>query len=192
MTSADNIITIVSGLPRSGTSMMMRILDCGGMEAVTDEIRKADIDNPRGYYEFEIAKKIKTDVSWLPGTRGKAFKMVSMLLYHLPATYRYHVVFMRREMHEILASQAKMLRRMGKEPQPGEDARIATLFEQHLEEVQDWLRQQPHIRTLYVWYGDVMSDTQNSMQRIAEFLGRPLDVQAMTAVVDPDLYRNRT
>jgi len=109
------IITIVSGLPRSGTSMMMNMLEKGGMEALTDNIRKADEDNPKGYFEFEKVKKIKEDSSWLEKTRGKVFKMVSMLLYELPLTYKYRIIFMKRDMDEMLSSQRKMLEREGKE-----------------------------------------------------------------------------
>src|SRR5271169_2606440 len=107
-------ITIVSGLPRSGTSLMMQMLDNGGVTVVTDNVRAADTDNPRGYYEFEQVKKIKEDVSWLPETRGKAFKMVSQLLYELPSSQRYRIIFMERDMDEMLLSQEKMLARLNK------------------------------------------------------------------------------
>src|ERR1700730_18485992 len=89
-------IIIVSGLPRSGTSLMMQMLDRGGVEVVTDNLRTADTDNPKGYYEFEQVKTIKRDTTWLPATRGKAFKMVSQLLYHLPPVETYRVIFMER------------------------------------------------------------------------------------------------
>ena len=112
-------IIIVSGLPRSGTSLMMQMLHAGGIEVVTDQIREADVDNPRGYFEFETAKTVKSDASWIPSTRGKAFKMVSQLLYHLPASERYRVLFMRRNMEEILDSQEKMLARRDIEPELG-------------------------------------------------------------------------
>ncbi|MGO9469165.1 MAG: hypothetical protein ACLQVF_33985 [Isosphaeraceae bacterium] len=111
-------IIIVSGLPRSGTSLMMQMLDQGGVEIVTDNIRRADTDNPRGYYELEQVKKIKNDVSWLPATRGKAFKMVSQLLYELPPTEEYRVIFMERDLDEMLVSQEKMLARLNKPAAP--------------------------------------------------------------------------
>src|SRR6516162_8939972 len=116
----DSEITIVSGLPRSGTSLMMQMLDYGGMEVVTDNIRTADTDNPKGYYEYEIVKKIKQDISWLPATRGKAFKMVSQLLYDLPANETYRIIFMERDMDETLLSQEKMLQRLGRPAAPRE------------------------------------------------------------------------
>src|SRR5437660_7651564 len=109
----DSEIIIVSGLPRSGTSLMMQMLENGGVPVVTDNIRTADTDNPKGYYEFEQVKKIKQDASWLPGTRGKVFKMVSQLLYDLPAGELYRIIFMDRDIDEVLASQEKMLERLG-------------------------------------------------------------------------------
>src|SRR5947209_18564630 len=111
-------IVIVSGLPRSGTSLMMQMLEAGGLEVVTDGIRAADTDNPRGYYEFERVKKIKTDAAWLPGARGKAVKMVSQLLYDLPAGEAYRILFMDRDLDEVLASQEKMLARLGRSAAP--------------------------------------------------------------------------
>src|SRR6516165_1289807 len=106
-------IVIVSGLPRSGTSLMMQMLDHGGVPVVTDHIRSADTDNPKGYYEFEQVKTIKRDTSWLPATRGKAFKMVSQLLYDLPPGETYRIIFMERDLDEVLLSQEKMLTRLG-------------------------------------------------------------------------------
>src|SRR6266852_5242736 len=107
-------IIVVSGLPRSGTSLMMQMLDKGGVEVVTDNIRTADTDNPKGYYEYEMVKKIKKDASWLPATRGKAFKMVSQLLYDLPVTENFRIIFMERDLDETLRSQEKMLERLGR------------------------------------------------------------------------------
>src|SRR5438270_5105425 len=116
-------IIIVSGLPRSGTSLMMQMLDQGGVEVLTDNIRTADTDNPRGYYEFEKVKKIKQDASWLPQTRGKAFKMVSQLLYDLPASEQYLIIFMERDLDEMLLSQEKMLERLNRPAAPREQIR---------------------------------------------------------------------
>src|SRR5438477_21255 len=123
-------VVIVSGLPRSGTSLMMQVLEAGGIEVVTDNQRVADTDNPRGYRELERVKKIKEDASWLPEVRGKAVKMVSQLLYHLPPTERYFVLFMERDLDEVLASQEKMLARLGQPAAPRDDMRRA--FTLHL------------------------------------------------------------
>ena len=113
---AEQTITIVSGLPRSGTSMMMKMLEAGGIPPLTDEIRTADTDNPKGYYEFERVKKMdKGDTAWLENAQGKSVKVISALLKHLPSDYRYRVIFMRRDMSEILASQKKMLDHRGED-----------------------------------------------------------------------------
>src|SRR5689334_6667350 len=118
-------IVIVSGLPRSGTSLMMQMLHGGGVEVVTDHVRTADTDNPRGYYEYEQVKKVKQDASWLPATRGKSFKMVSQLLYDLPPGERYRIIFMERDLDEVLVSQEKMLQRLGRPAAPREEMKQA-------------------------------------------------------------------
>jgi len=143
-------IGIVSGLPRSGTSMMMRMLDVGGMEVLIDRIRKADQDNPRGYYEFERVKQIEHDKSWLPDAEGKVVKIISQLLRHLPSDYQYKVVFMRRDMEEILASQRQMLLRRGEKTDRISDDKLAELFRQHVQRVESWLDAQPNVDVIYV------------------------------------------
>ena len=184
-------ITIVSGLPRSGTSMMMRMLEAGGIPVVTDRIREADVDNPKGYYEFERVKQIKEDASWIPDTRGKAFKMVSLLLYHLPPNETYRVILMRRDTAEILASERKMLERLGKDSDHASDGRMAEIFRKHLEHLERWLETQPHIHCVRVNYNDVMKDPGPVTRAVAEFFGGRLDAAAMSKVVDPALYRQR-
>ena len=126
------IVTVVSGLPRSGTSMMMRMLEAGGMEPVTDDLRTADEDNPKGYYEFERVKDLERDQAWLEDARGRFVKVISMLLRHLPSGHRYKIIFMRRKMEEILASQRQMLVRRGEWPDRVSDARMAEMFAKHL------------------------------------------------------------
>src|SRR5262249_6596555 len=129
-------IIVVSGLPRSGTSLMMQMLDGGGVEVVTDHVRTADTDNPRGYYELERAKAINRDAAWLPATRGRAFKMVSQLLYDLPPGETYRVIFMERDLEEVLRSQEKMLARLGRAAAPREEIRAA--YALHLERLHEW------------------------------------------------------
>ena len=182
-------ITIVSGLPRSGTSLMMQMLDQGGIEAVTDNIRSPDRDNPRGYYEFEIVKKIKEDASWLPETRGKVFKMVSQLLYDLPPTESYRIVFMRRDFDEMLLSQEKMLARLGRPAAPRDEIKGA--FTRHLDQLFAWLEKQANMKVLFVHYQDVVGDPLEEARKIAEFLDGRVDADKMAAAVDPSLYRNR-
>jgi len=185
----DDEIFIVSGLPRSGTSLMMQMLHQGGVEVVTDNIRSADTDNPRGYYELEHVKRIKTDVSWLPATRGKAFKMVSQLLYDLPPTERYRIIFMERELDEVLVSQEKMLARLSKPAAPR--GAIEQAFIDHLRRLREWLAKQPNIEVLYVSYNELLDEPEQHAKRISTFLGAQPDAVKMATTVDSSLYRNR-
>jgi hypothetical protein len=171
--------------------MMMRMLEAGGLEPVVDNLRTADVDNPLGYYELEKVKQIHKDSSWLAGTQGKVFKMVSMLLTKLPSEYEYDIVFMKREMPEILASQAKMLQRLGKGGGNVDDPQMAALFAKHLAEIQVWLAQQKNMRVLYVNYRDAISDPAGTASHLSQFVGRPMDAGKMAAVVEKSLYRNR-
>lgn len=188
----EEVVTVVSGLPRSGTSMMMKMLEAGGLPPLTDEIREADADNPKGYYEFERVKQMdKGDTAWMAQAQGKTVKVISALLKHMPKGYQYRVIFIRRNMSEILASQRKMLVRRDEDPDKMDDEKMAQLFEKHLVEVQNWLRRQEHIETLYVHYSDILADPLPQARQVNKFLGGHLDVEAMARVVDPDLYRNR-
>ena len=184
-------ITVVSGLPRSGTSMMMKMLEAGGIPPLTDELREADADNPKGYYEFERVKKLdKGDSDWLAKAEGKAVKVISALLQHLPDEYDYRVIFMERHMPEILASQRKMLHRRG-EGDEMEDEKMRALFEKHLQQVKEWLAQQGNFSVLYVHYSKALADARSQAERVKAFLGADLDVDKMAGTVDPNLYRNR-
>jgi hypothetical protein len=185
----DPEIIIVSGLPRSGTSLMMQMLAQGGLEAVTDQIRTPDTDNPRGYYELEKVKKIKEDASWLPETRGKVFKMVSQLLFDLPATERYRVIFMQRDLDEMLISQEKMLERLNRPAAPKDAVKGA--FARHLQKLHAWLDRQENMRVLRVDYRELVANPELMARRVSEFLGGKAKVEAMAAAVDPALYRNR-
>lgn len=185
-------IIIVSGLPRSGTSMMMKMLEAGGIPPLTDKLRTADDDNPKGYYEFERVKQLdKGDSAWLPEATGKVVKVISQLLKYLPADYDYKVIFMRRNMAEILASQNKMLVNRGEDPTRISDEELGQLFEKHLNHVLTWLEQQPNISTLFIHYSDTLSNPQTQAEQVAEYLSGTMDVERMTAVVDPTLYRNK-
>jgi hypothetical protein len=185
-------ITIVSGLPRSGTSMMMRMLSAGGVEILTDGIRQKDEDNPHGYLEFEKAKEIRDDASWLADTPGKAFKMVSLLLYNLPPSYHYKIIFMKRNIREMIASQKKMLLRSGKGMAIEGDDETETLYVRHLAEVGEWLCRQPNCDVLFVQYSDVIGNPEEAARILNEFMGGELNTAAMASAVDQGLYRNRS
>jgi hypothetical protein len=182
---------IVAGLPRSGTSMMMRMLEAGGVAALTDEIRAADEDNPRGYYEFEPVKKTKEDASWLERAPGKVVKMVHVLLYQLPPGYQYKVVFMRRALPEVVASQNVMLERQGKPQSDLPDELIMEAFQKQLDKLFAWVGEQPNFDLLQINYNEILRDPAPSVRAIDEFLGGGLDTAAMMKVVEPGLYRQR-
>ena len=183
-------ITVVSGLPRSGTSMMMRCLETGGLNVLVDGERTADRDNPNGYYEFEAVKTTLQDPSWIDEAGGKVVKMVYRLVRDLPPTHQYRVLVMRRRMPEILASQRKMLERLKKDVGPPDEL-IARLFEKELKDFQAWSAKQRHLQVTEVFYHDVIEQPRQVFERIAEFLVVPLDIDAMCEMIDPTLYRNR-
>jgi hypothetical protein len=191
ITATDTFLTIVSGLPRSGTSMMMRMLDVGGMPVLIDHIRTADHDNPNGYYEFEAVKRTKQDSTWLEGSHGKAVKMVYRLLYDLPADRSYRVLFMRRKLEEVLASQRTMLERKSAPRDAASDGQMETLFRRELQSFYDWVPTQNHIELIDVDYNQILSDPLTELDRVHEFLGGAVDLAAMASVVDSKLYRNR-
>lgn len=185
-------VIIVSGLPRSGTSMMMKMLEAGGQKILTDNLREADANNPKGYYEFERVKNMKDgDLAWMPDAVGKVVKIVTGLITFLPPGYNYKVVFMRRDLNEILSSQKKMLGRLGKEDDNIPDDKMAKVYEEHLKEVRGWLVRQPNIEVLYVNYNTMVKDATETLSKVNEFLGGGMDVPIMAAVVDKELYRER-
>ena len=192
MAQTDNdFVTIVSGLPRSGTSMMMKMIEAGGMAALVDNIRQADDDNPKGYFEFEPVKKTKQDPSWLRQASGKVVKMVHLLLLDLPPDYQYRVVFMRRNLDEVIVSQNKMLERQGKSlGKLGED-RLKQLFTAQINKVDEFLREHDSFRVLHVSYNEALQDAGPVVQQVNDFLGGHLDTEAMQQIADPSLYRNR-
>ncbi len=191
MSEKRDYVIIVSGLPRSGTSMMMKAVGAGGIEPIIDHIRQADEDNPKGYYEFEPVKKTKEDASWLENSGGKVVKMVYRLLYDLPADYVYRVIFTRRDLSEVLASQNKMLERSGKGGGGISDEQMESLFAAELQKCEKWLTEQPNFKVLYISHRDMINDAVTQAQKISEFLGGGMDTEAMAATVDPTLYRNR-
>jgi len=184
-------VIVVSGLPRSGTSMMMKMLEEGGIPILTDAIRSADNDNPNGYYEFELVKKLpEGQRQWLADANRKAVKIISALLEHLPANYRYKIIFMEREPREILASQQKMLANRN-EKSSVDDAEMQEQFQKHLAAIKYWLARQPNMDVMYVDYNKMIVSPENYCQAVADFIAIPIDVSKMLAVPNERLYRNR-
>jgi predicted AlkP superfamily phosphohydrolase/phosphomutase/tetratricopeptide (TPR) repeat protein len=180
-------ITIVTGLPRSGTSMMMQMLKAGGMETLTDNIRQNDENNPKGYLEYEQVKKLAQDNSWIHEAEGKTIKVISALLPHLPASYNYKIVFMQRDMTEILKSQQKML---GRDPN-NFPSQLAETFSKQLLKTGSWLAGQPNMEVLYVNYRDIIEQPEEQSENISSFLGNELDTKQMSEAIDRQLYRNK-
>lgn len=191
MGTSKNFVTIVSGLPRSGTSMMMRMLEAGGISPVVDGERKANADNPMGYYEFEPVKTLKEDSSWVADSTGQAVKVIYKLVYDLPNNVPYRIVFMQRDIEEVLSSQEKMMRRDGLDPDTiGRDL-LYNLFQTDVMDFRRWAEVQGNIQIMYADYRRMIDEPEEMSRHIAEFLDQDLDIQAMASVVDPDLYRNR-
>ncbi|MEW6128835.1 MAG: sulfotransferase domain-containing protein [Acidobacteriota bacterium] len=184
-------IIVVSGLPRSGTSMMMKMLVEGGLEAVTDNLRTADEDNPKGYYELEKVKQLDKDNSWVSECQGKVIKVISMLLKPLPKDYHYKIIFMRRKMEEILASQRQMLIRRGQPTDTIADDKMAAMFNKHLQDIENFIASQPNMACLYISYNDTLETPAANIERVNEFFNGQLNSQAMLAVVDHALHRQR-
>jgi tetratricopeptide (TPR) repeat protein len=185
------IITVVSGLPRSGTSLMMQLLVAAGREALTDARRIPDEDNPLGYYEFEKTLKLAKDVSWIPEARGKVVKIIAQLLPFLPRNEHYHVVLMERELGEVIASQKAMLARQGRQGAALDERQLSETYRAQLLRVRQQLAHRPETRTLSVNYSELLADPASGAERLACFLGRPFDCIAAAAAVRPELRRQK-
>jgi hypothetical protein len=185
------MVTVVSGLPRSGTSLMMQMLEAGGVEILTDGIRQSDENNPKGYYELEAVKKLDKDQACLENAEGKAVKIISALLKYLPSRYNYKIIFMHRDMGEVLASQKKMLIRNGKPSNRIADDTLSRCFQQHINQVSVWLREQSNIDVLNITYSLLIKNPAKHIERISHFLGISLNLNAMAGVIDVSLYRQR-
>jgi hypothetical protein len=188
---APNVITVVSGLPRSGTSLMMQMLEAGGLPLLTDNVRLPDENNPRGYFEFEPVKQLRVDQSWLGQACGRAVKIIHLLVRELPddGRFEYRVILMKRPMDEILSSQRLMLERQGKIS--GDRGLLASAFRDQLSKLEKWLKAQPHFKTLSIDYHDVIAKPKIVANDVDNFVGGGLDTEAMARAVDPALYRQR-
>src|ERR1022692_1095581 len=185
------MITIVSGLPRSGTSLMMQMLAAGGLSVLSDGERKADTDNPRGYVEWERIKQLPKDPGCIAEAEGKVVKVISQLLLSLPPGHDYRVIFMQRPLSEVLKSQDEMLLRRRNYEKGGETGAIEKAFQHHLIEVKKWLAERPDTPVLRGPSHDILREPQATAEAVARFLRIPLDIKVMTQQVDTNLYRNR-
>jgi hypothetical protein len=159
---------------------------------MTDNLRTADEDNPKGYYELEVVKELRTNSDWVNDSKGKVVKVISQLLKDLPTGYSYKVIFMRRKMEEILASQKQMLIRRGEPTDAVSDEQMSKMFNMHLLQIESWLEKQSNMDVLYVHYGDALKDPGSTAEKVNRFLDYSLDPNEMAAVVDNKLHRQRT
>jgi predicted AlkP superfamily phosphohydrolase/phosphomutase/tetratricopeptide (TPR) repeat protein len=185
-------IIVVSGLPRSGTSLMMQMLDKGGVPIFTDNTRAADESNPKGYYEHEAVKRLKRDKKWLPKATGKAVKIISHLLPHLPAKYNYKVICMLRDLSEVVRSQHKMLVREGKHREDLYPGRLEIVFKNQLLTANTWFKSNHNAAVLYVNHTDAIENPAETAQKVQQFLGIKMDIGKMAAVVDKKLHREKS
>jgi len=180
-------IVIVSGLPRSGTSLMMQMLDKGGVKILTDENRKADTSNPKGYFEYDPVMSIHKDNLWLDKAKDKSVKVVAPLLKFLDPKYRYKVIFMNRDLTEIVKSQQKMI---GKDPETL-PTRLLNAYKKHLNQVEIWKDREPGVELIYLNYKDVLNNTEESLEKVVSFIGVEMNKDQMASCVDKSLYRNK-
>jgi predicted AlkP superfamily phosphohydrolase/phosphomutase/tetratricopeptide (TPR) repeat protein len=181
-------VIIVSGLPRSGTSMMMQILEAGGIEVFTDEIRQPDQNNPKGYFEYEKTKSLAKDNTWVQEAEGQALKVIAHLLPYLPNNLKYKVIFMQRDMKEVIRSQQKMINK-NIDTFP---VAIAQAFEKEVEKVMAWARKEPDVDLLVLNYSEIIANPETEVKKISSFLNVYLDENEMISVIDPTLYRNKS
>jgi hypothetical protein len=184
-------VTVVSGLPRSGTSLAMQMIHAGGIPALTDGQRTSDDSNPRGYFELERVKQLKQDKSWLDDAAGKVVKVIHLLLAELPDDRPYRVVFMQRDLREVVQSQATMLAHSGRTGGQLAPERLIAVYEQQLKTVEQWLAARPNFSVLRVPYAQLVSDPAGVVPTVNAFLGGTLDEARMRAAVDPGLHRNK-
>lgn len=180
-------IVIVSGLPRSGTSLMMQMLEKGGLHALTDNNRQADQSNPKGYLEYDPVMRLHQDNSWLHLAQNKSVKVVAPLLKFLDPQYRYKIIFMNRDLNEVIKSQQKMI---GKDPETF-PVKLYNNYVKLLNQVEVWKEKEPSVELIYVDYKSVLFDTDKTLEKVIKFIGHDLNSEAMTTCVDTNLYRNR-
>lgn len=187
-------IVIVSGLPRSGTSMMMRMLEAGGVPIMTDAEREADVDNPKGYFEYERIKDLEkeTDKSYVREGRGKALKVISFLIKDLPPDNDYRVIFMRRNLDEVLTSQGKMIDRLGTSDADAADEAMKEAYRNDIVRTRLLCKKNPNMEHIEIHYKETVEEPAASARKVNAFLDGKLDEAAMLAAVDKSLYRNKS
>ena len=183
----ENQIVLVSGLPRSGTSVMMQMLDKGGVSVLQDGKREADVNNPKGYYEYEPVMRLHRDNKWMGDAQNKVVKVVAPLLKHIDPKYRYKIIFMKRDLHEVVKSQQKMIGR-NTDTLP---INLLNSYQEQLNQIEIWKEREPGVELIYIDYKDVLNNIDEVTEKVNSFVGTDLDKNAMASCVDKSLYRNQ-
>jgi hypothetical protein len=181
-----SVVTIVTGLPRSGTSLMMQLLNKSSLEILSDGIRQKDISNPEGYYELEAVKGIVRDNSFLKDAAGKVVKIVAPLPVYLDKSLDYRIVFMRREIEEVLRSQEKMLNK----DQTSEREKFRTIYEMHLKKTYHFFESNS-IPYIDIQYKQLLNESEQELKRLINFLELSTPIEELLSVIKVDLYRNK-
>ena len=181
-----SVVTIVTGLPRSGTSLMMQLLNKSSLEILSDGIRQKDISNPEGYYELEAVKGIVRDNSFLKDATGKVVKIVAPLPVYLDKSLDYRIVFMRREIEEVLRSQEKMLNK----DQTSEREKFKTIYEMHLKKTYHFFESNS-IPYIDIQYKQLLNESEQELKRLIDFLELSTPIEELLSVIKVDLYRNK-
>lgn len=184
-------IIIVSGLPRSGTSLMMQILKAGGMALVVDDKRPADVNNPKGYFEFEAVKYLEEDNDWLENARGKVVKVISHQLKFLPTGFTYKTIFMHRNLTDIVESQNRMLKQLKKDSRRLSDTDLVGIYKTHIADTMLFLSRQNNHSIAEVHYESLIQNTSLEIKRIKKFINHSLNEESMQAVIDESLNHGR-
>ncbi|WP_347374167.1 alkaline phosphatase family protein [Aequorivita sp. Q41] len=181
-------IVLVSGLPRSGTSLMMQMLDKGGINTLTDGKRAADESNPKGYYEYEAVMALHKDNSWMEKAQNKSLKVVAPLLKHINPEFRYKIIFMKRDLDEVIKSQQKMIgKRTDTLP-----ISLLNAYQEQLNHIEVWKEREPGVELVYIDYKEVLESPNKMLDKIEAFIGLPLNKVAMGRCIDKSLYRNKS
>ena len=184
-------IIVVSGLPRSGTSLMMQMLQAAGIPVLIDDHRPPDESNPKGYFEFEPVKSLAEDASWLPLAKGKAVKIISHLLPYLPEHFQYKIIFMNRDLKEIIRSQNKMLDRFGKAKGELSEAKLAERYALHLHQIHQWLKQRPDITFADISFNHLIQSPEKEWPKVQRLLNLTVSPRQVLRVIEPELYRSK-
>lgn len=180
------MITLITGIPRSGTSLMMQLFKAANVDIATDAIRTEDDNNPKGYYELEAVKGIVKNNAFLKDLDGKTIKIVAPLVTFIDLSLEYRVVFMIRDLDEVVQSQEKMV---GKDQQDQKE-KFKTMYAMHIEKSRQFLNSH-NIPFIEIQHRELLQNPELSLKRLIDFCGWETPLEELKSVIDHSLYRNR-